>query len=119
MNEWSERDRQAIFFLSHCTFLPGSYNKRFVRSLNTMAVRNDPMIDKQLVNLWRLVWRYRRQHQERELIDLAYTMMAIHQVACFLWDWFGGDGQPGLPYARKERPIRSEQLELFGGKEQP
>lgn len=82
-NHWTDRDIQAIKALRKCTFLPGSYNKRFVRSLYSMALTQEPMTNNQLVNLWRLVWRYRRQHEEQRLIDLA--VMALGFRALIFW----------------------------------
>lgn len=55
---------RAIKMLSRCTFLPASFDKRFVRSMVDKA--NDPeptpLTPKQDALLWRMVHRYRRQH---------------------------------------------------------
>lgn len=34
MNEWTPKGRRAIEVLSRCKFLPGSYDKRFVRAMD-------------------------------------------------------------------------------------
>lgn len=77
INYWTDRDRHAIRALRKCTFLPGSYNKRFVFNLSQMAANDSPMTNNQLVNLWRLIYSYRHQHKDQALMDIAMMMRAI------------------------------------------
>ena len=75
----TELETKAAKALWRCTFLPGSYNKHFARAMDTIARSDEPLAtEKQCTNLWRLVWRYRRQIQDNHLIDLAYS--ATHSV---------------------------------------
>ncbi len=70
-------ERIAIESLAYCTFLPGSFNKRFAHNLNSYP--EDKLLTvKQRQTLWKLVNRYRRQirteivHEEvarREAMD--------------------------------------------------
>jgi hypothetical protein len=83
MNKWTPKDRRAIEMLSRCTFLPRSYDKRFVRSLAAMEQTNTPMSDKQLVHLWRMVYRYRRQITETSFVELAQIGLGL--VALVEW----------------------------------
>jgi hypothetical protein len=53
-----------IIALHRCVFLPGSFEKRFVKSLfNRLALRNDnkPLTDRQGNYLARLFHKYRKQ----------------------------------------------------------
>lgn len=80
MNEWTANEHSAILALSKCTFLPGSYDKSFIHVMLAKYHNNDPMTDNQLANLWRLVWRYRRQHKERKLTDLAAMGLGLESL---------------------------------------
>lgn len=58
----TELDIAAAKCLSACIFPVASYNKRFARSIRGIAVSDSPeLTPKQMANLWRLVWMYRRQ----------------------------------------------------------
>ena len=58
----TEVDIAAAHCLASCTFQVGSFNKRFARNIAGIARSEQPeLTEKQLTNLWRLVWRYRRQ----------------------------------------------------------
>ena len=106
MNEWNDRNIKAIKALfEECTFLPSSHNKRFVRNLYYMRIAGDPMTDKQLANLWRLVWRYRRQVSDQKLIDLAAAGRGLE--ALMIW---ARGAQPPSPGSFVEyRPSNSAQ----------
>lgn len=47
--------------LCGCTFLPGSYEKRFVASISVNSIK--PLTHKQVYYLYRLFWSYRKQHK--------------------------------------------------------
>jgi hypothetical protein len=49
--------------LSRCTFLPGSFEKRLVRSLAALGT-HDLLTEKQAACLEKLAWKYRRQRGE-------------------------------------------------------
>jgi len=51
---------QIIQGLRGCTFLPGSWDKRFARDMETLGPC-DMLSPKQEVQLERMAWRYRRQ----------------------------------------------------------
>lgn len=53
--------RKMIDALLCCTFLPGSFDKRFIRSLDWQE-EDYKLSDKQAVYLRRVFIRYRRQH---------------------------------------------------------
>lgn len=68
----SEREKYAARKLQRCSFLPGSKEKRFVRAMEILSRTEDPRISvKQRAELWRLVWRYRRQIPDGRLIAEA------------------------------------------------
>ncbi len=60
-------DEVAVASLYSCTFLPGSWNKRFARDVYNVVVDRREVLamawltPKQYACLWRLCWRYRRQ----------------------------------------------------------
>jgi hypothetical protein len=47
--------------LARCTMLPGTWDKRFVRSVAAIAASGVSMTDKQVEQVDRLAWKYRRQ----------------------------------------------------------
>lgn len=51
---------KCIQALSKCTFIPGSFEKRFVRDMETLG-EYDMLSKKQTAFLERLAWRYRQQ----------------------------------------------------------
>ena len=53
----TRRELKALQLLGHCTFAVGSYDKRFVRSMQTAIEATE----KQRAFLQHLVYRYRRQ----------------------------------------------------------
>ena len=59
----NEEIKEKIRLLAGCTFLPGSYNKRFAASLAAMAAKDPPieLTTKQATNLDRLFHMHRRQ----------------------------------------------------------
>lgn len=64
-------EMQAVMALVRCTFLPGSWDKRFVRALGQHA-RDTPLSDKQREWLWKLVWKYRRQIPYPSIVEQAH-----------------------------------------------
>ena len=63
-----------IAALSKCNFLPGSYDKRFVRSLTEMLARENPDKPKPLTQnqhnyLVKLFHKYRNQHLAHEMSE--------------------------------------------------
>lgn len=51
---------RKLELLARCTFIPGSWNKRFVYALSALP-QDAELSDKQAANVDRLYWRYRRQ----------------------------------------------------------
>jgi len=56
----TDHEQQAVTALSWVTYSPGSWDKRFARSLLEKP-RNEPLSQKQQDQLWRMVYRYRGQ----------------------------------------------------------
>jgi len=69
--QMTDREKYAATRLVSCTFLPGSYNKRFAMDIYWMAKSGIEATEKQIANLWRLVYRYRRQIKDTELVAEA------------------------------------------------
>lgn len=68
----TDRERYAARCLARCTFRIASYNKRFARAMGAIANEDDgALTQNQRNNLWRLVYRYRRQIPDDELIAEA------------------------------------------------
>lgn len=88
-----------ICLLSRCTFLPRTWDKRFVRSLFTQLQDNPtrPLSEKQKVCLRKLVYKYRRQLSGgRCAINPVYKLAIEVQDWCAFWcytDPFIHDGQ--------------------------
>lgn len=53
-------ERKKVEALAMCTFLPGSYPKRFVRDMSTLP-EDYILTFKQEAYLLKLYWQYRRQ----------------------------------------------------------
>lgn len=64
---------RAVNALSLCSFLPGSFDKRIVRLWGEAARERPkrPMSEKGRAFMWRLVWKYRRQILDEELVAAA------------------------------------------------
>lgn len=62
----------AVNALYACRFQAGSYDKGFVRDL---ASTNEPtereLSERQRNYLWKLVYRYRAQHEDKELLAIS------------------------------------------------
>lgn len=59
----TDGQKRMIAALSYCTFLPGSYPKRFVRDMR-WRMENEPdteLSEKQAAYLEKLAWMYRKQ----------------------------------------------------------
>ena len=54
------RHYEALQALKQCTFLPGSYDKRFVRNLSALPQERE-LTERQAANVERMAYRYRRQ----------------------------------------------------------
>jgi hypothetical protein len=73
----TDHDKYAALSLAKCTMLPASYNKRFARALREIAESDEPRLTpRQRANLWRLVYRYRRQIPDPSLISEAQIIMS-------------------------------------------
>lgn len=72
----TDLDRRAATALARCTFLPSSTDKRMARFVQAAT----ELTDRQLAYLWRLIWRYRRQHQDRELINTAVIGLGLRAL---------------------------------------
>jgi hypothetical protein len=59
--------------LSQCTFLPGTPHKRFAKDMGYVVTHSEePLISAgQARQLWRLVYRYRRQIGSSDLVQHA------------------------------------------------
>ena len=59
----SPREIEVAKALGACTFLPGSWNKRFAKDIKWLAEHTPEkeLTPRQSANLVRLAWRYRRQ----------------------------------------------------------
>lgn len=58
----TEAEQDMAIALSHCTFPPGTNQKRFARNLAAQAQLDEPQItDRQRAYLHQMVHRYRRQ----------------------------------------------------------
>jgi hypothetical protein len=66
----TDDERAAVAGLWRCTFLPGSWDKRFARAL-AQRDASKPLSDKQRDWLWRLVWKYRRQIPDARIVRVA------------------------------------------------
>jgi hypothetical protein len=67
-NDWrqdkmTDQQQRWIEELSHCSFYPGSWDKRFVRDLATFPPEQE-LSEKQAAALARVAWRYRKQRGE-------------------------------------------------------
>lgn len=54
------RHYESLQALKQCTFLPGSFDKRFVRDLSALP-QDTELTEKQAANVERLAHRYRKQ----------------------------------------------------------
>ena len=67
----------AVAALSHCRFVPASWNKRFVADLAARwSAGNHKLSSSQAKHLWRLVWECRRQIADKELVRHALTLQS-------------------------------------------
>jgi hypothetical protein len=60
----SEQVWQMIQDLRRCTFVPGTFDKRYVRGYLAGLTKKDKLSEKGLLTLGRLHYRYRKQIQE-------------------------------------------------------
>lgn len=67
---------KALSLLSGCTFLPGSFDKRFMRDLSALPDKQTKeLTEKQNRCLWKLVYKYRRQHDDKWFTAHAENLM--------------------------------------------
>lgn len=59
----TDQQQRWIAQLARCTFLPGSWEKRFVRDLATFPQERE-LTERQAAALARVAWRYRKQRGE-------------------------------------------------------
>ena len=67
----TDEDKANIAKLVRCTFLPASFDKRFVRDIYSQLANSGEITEKQRAYLVKLVYKYRRQN----------TMSAIAIIA--------------------------------------
>lgn len=74
----TEPERRLARALNRCTFLPGSWDKRFVRAMAFLEEHGPAhdLTEKQAANLARLAHKYRRQ-MPPALVTLASTLRAL------------------------------------------
>lgn len=65
---------RAAVMLNQLTYLPGSSDKRFARSICGIAHTSQMITEAQVLYLWRMVYRYRRQISNKVLVTLADKM---------------------------------------------
>lgn len=58
--------------LRGCTFLPGSYTKRFVRDMSSLE-KETPLTVKQAAYLEKIFFQYRKQHGMLERVREGYS----------------------------------------------
>lgn len=60
--QMTDDEKKAAILLDRCTFPVASFNKRFARSMASIAKSDEPMVtEKQSRCLWKLFWMYRRE----------------------------------------------------------
>lgn len=65
-------EQDAARALGKCTYLPGSFEKRFARDMASHASSESPQItERQRAWLWKQVYRYRKQIKDKDLIEQA------------------------------------------------
>ena len=57
----TDEDRTNISKLVRCTFLPASFDKRFVKNIASQLANSGEITEKQRAYLVKLVYKYRRQ----------------------------------------------------------
>ena len=57
----TDEDKANIAKLVRCTFLPGSFDKRFARDIDSQLANSCEITEKQRAYLVKLVHKYRRQ----------------------------------------------------------
>ncbi|HEX2866526.1 MAG TPA: hypothetical protein VHO03_05770 [Ignavibacteriales bacterium] len=67
----TEEEKRAALTLSHCTFYPASWNKRFAHDMAFFAKEDRPITENQRFWLWKLVYRYRRQIKDLDILSIA------------------------------------------------
>lgn len=91
----TENQKAMIEALSHCTFLPGSFEKRYVCSMTVYSKKDLGLSEKQAEYLGKLFHMYRKQigkiaheaycpacNADRDPAEAEddYEFMAIHQI---------------------------------------
>lgn len=69
---------------SRVTYLPGSHHKRLAYSLVRQAAQPAEITPRQAAALWGLVWRYRRQIADVDLIEHARRLTVPDVSGAFL-----------------------------------
>jgi hypothetical protein len=71
----------AIGLLNGCTFQVGSFDKRFVRDLAALPDKETrELTEKQIHYLWKLVYKYRRQHGNKWFTAHAENLISNWEV---------------------------------------
>lgn len=71
----TDDEKRAALALEKCTYLPGSFEKRFARDMAGIARGTAEITVKQRGWLWKQVHRYRRQIGDAELVRLAESLI--------------------------------------------
>jgi hypothetical protein len=85
----TEQQQQWIAELSRCSFYPGSYDKRFVRDLESYSPDKE-LTEKQAAFLEKLAWRYRKQRGDAGMARPAGTADSADLDKLAAWD----EGKP-------------------------
>ncbi|HEX2868777.1 MAG TPA: hypothetical protein VHO03_17180 [Ignavibacteriales bacterium] len=64
-------EKRAAIALGRCRFLPASWNKRFAQDMSSLACTGGEITEKQRTCLWKVVYRYRRQISDPEILSIA------------------------------------------------
>lgn len=83
----TEQQQRWIAELSRCTFLPGSYDKRFVRNLAAYSPDRE-LTPRQANALHQMAYRYRRQRGDP---TMPQPKIATSEYTAALKTWIKGE----------------------------
>lgn len=80
-------EKQAALLLDRCTFPVASFNKRFARSIASIAKSDEPMIsERQSRTLWKLFYMFRRQIVRMPELREATERWRLFKLARVIYD---------------------------------
>lgn len=80
-------EKQAADLLDRCTFPVASFNKRFARSIASIAKSDEPMIsERQSRTLWKLFYMFRRQIARMPELREAAERWRLFKIARAIYD---------------------------------